>query len=205
MSFPSELWISTGNKGKLSEFKLLLGKEFPEMKIFSIADLPTFSAPPENGQSFIDNARIKAKSLKAMKPGQWILAEDSGLEVEGLGNLPGIHSARYAGPKASDSENVAKLLKMMQIRAVANRSAQFRCSMIVYTPEGQEWTFEGLMKGSIAKAPLGQHGFGYDPVFTPENETKTLAELGSGYKSSHSHRARATAQFIAKLKSSATT
>ena len=197
---PSEIWISTGNKGKLGEFKIIFSKDLPEMKIFSISDLPVFSAPPENGTTFIENARIKAKSLKAMKPNTWVLAEDSGLEVEGLNNFPGIHSARYAGPKASDSENVAKLLKMMQIRNVSPRTAQFQCSMIVFTPTGEEWNFVGNMKGSIAKAPAGQHGFGYDPVFIPDGETKTLAELGSGYKSNHSHRYLAAQAFIAKLK-----
>ena len=128
------------------------------------------------------------------------MAEDSGLEVEGLGNLPGIHSARYAGPKAADSENVAKLLKMMQIRALTNRNAQFKCCMVVYTPTGEEWIFNGELKGQISKSPAGQHGFGYDPVFIPENETKTLAELGSGFKSKNSHRARATMAFIEKMK-----
>lgn len=196
----SELWIATGNKGKLSEFKLLLSKELPHLKVFSIADLPTFTPPPENGQTFLDNARIKAKSLKAMKPGTWVLADDSGLEVEGLGGLPGVHSARYAGPKASDSENMAKLLKMMQIRALSNRNAQFKCCIVAYSPAGEEMIFTGELKGHISKAPAGQHGFGYDPVFVPENETKTLAELGSGYKSKNSHRARATLAFIEKCK-----
>lgn len=197
----SELWIATGSKGKLSEFKLLLSKELPELKVHSTSDLPTFTPPPENGQTFLDNARIKARSLKAMKPGMWVFADDSGLEVEGLGNLPGVHSARYAGPKASDSENTAKLLKMMQIRAVSNRNAQFKCCLVAYTPSGEEWIFTGELKGQISKVPAGQHGFGYDPVFIPENETKTLAELGSGYKSKNSHRARATMAFIAKMKS----
>lgn len=196
-----EIWVATGNKGKLSEFKILFDKDIPQFKVFSIADLPTFSPPPENGATFLDNARIKAKSLKAMKPGAWIVADDSGLEVEGLGGLPGVHSARYAGPKAADSENTAKLLKMMQIRAVANRNAQFVCSLVVYTPTGEELIFNGILKGQIAKSPAGQHGFGYDPVFIPEGETKTLAEIGSGYKSKHSHRSKAALQLIEKIKS----
>jgi XTP/dITP diphosphohydrolase len=199
MNLP-ELWISTGNKGKLSEFKILLSKEHPETKIFSIADLKTFSPPPENGATFLDNARIKAKSLKSVKTGVWVMAEDSGLEVEALGNLPGVHSARYAGPKAQDRENVAKLLKMMQIRAGTNRNAQFRCSMVVYSPEGTEMLFEGILKGQISKTPMGTTGFGYDPVFIPASESKTLAELGLGYKNMHSHRALATHQFLEALK-----
>lgn len=199
MSIP-ELWIATGNKGKLSEFKILFDKEFPGVKIFSIADLSVFSAPPENGKTFLDNARIKAKSVRSIKNTDWVLGEDSGLEVEGLGNLPGIHSARYAGPNARDSENVAKLLKMMQIRAVPNRKAKFVCNMVVYSPTGEELNFTGEITGTIAKAPMGQMGFGYDPVFIPEGETKTLAELGLAYKNANSHRAKATKAFIEKLK-----
>jgi XTP/dITP diphosphohydrolase len=196
-----ELWIGTTNKGKLSEFKLLFENQIPGLVIKSTAELPSYVAPPENGQSFLDNARIKAKSLKAMKPGHWVMAEDSGLEVTGLGGLPGIHSARYAGPKAADSENVAKLLKMMQIRQVADRSARFVCQMVVFTPQGEEWTFLGEMKGQISKTPAGQHGFGYDPVFIPEGETQTLAQLGAGYKNQKSHRTHAGRQFLEKLKS----
>lgn len=196
----TELWIATGNKGKLSEFKILFDKEFPQIKIHSIADLTVFSAPPENGATFLDNARIKAKSVRSIKNTQWVLGEDSGLEVEGLNNLPGIHSARYAGPHARDSENVAKLLKMMQIRNVANRKAKFVCSMVVFTPTGEELNFAGEITGTIAKAPMGQMGFGYDPVFIPDGETKTLAELGLAYKNANSHRARATKSFIEKIK-----
>lgn len=196
----SSLWIATGNKGKLSEFKILFEKEFPQIQIHSQAELPTYSPPPENGSTFLENARIKTKSLKAMKPGEWVMGEDSGLEVEGLGNLPGIHSARYAGPKASDSENLAKLLKMMQIKAVANRAARFLCTMVVYSPTGEEFVFVGELKGQIGKIPAGQHGFGYDPIFIPEGETKTLAEIGSGYKSKNSHRAKATHQLFELLK-----
>lgn len=193
-----ELWIATGNAGKVREYENQL-RSLADLKIRTQADIPGFSPRPEDGKTFLDNARIKARTLKAVRPNVWILGEDSGLEVTGLGNLPGIHSARYAGPKASDSENVAKLLKMMQIRAVADRSARFFCSTVIFTPEGEEWVFEGEMKGTIAKSPTGQLGFGYDPVFVPTGETKSLAELGPGYKVQHSHRAKALQQFLAKL------
>lgn len=194
------IWIGTTNKGKLSEFRILFDRDFPGLKIHSLSDLPTYTQPPENGQTFLDNARIKAKSLKAMKPGTWVMAEDSGLEVKGLGNLPGIHSARYAGPKASDSENVAKLLKMMQIRQIGDRSAHFLCTMVVYTPAGDEWILTGTLDGKIAQKATGTMGFGYDPVFIPNNETKTLAELGPGFKNQNSHRAAATRALIEKIK-----
>jgi XTP/dITP diphosphohydrolase len=195
-----EIWVGTGNKGKVAEFRLLLEKLLPEFQLKSTTDLPTYSAPPENGQSFEDNARIKAKSIRAMKPQTWVFAEDSGLEVDALGNLPGIHSARYAGAKASDSENTAKLLKMLQIRAAGNRKAQFMTVIVAYTPSGEEIVVKGEMKGSIAPLPKGQHGFGYDPVFIPEGQTQTLAELGPGFKAQNSHRAMATQALVAEIK-----
>lgn len=194
-----ELWIATGNKGKVNEYKLGL-KELPDLKIFTQADIPSFTPRPEDGKTFLENAQIKARTLKAVKPGVWILGEDAGLEVEGLNNLPGIHSARYAGPKASDSENIAKLLKMMTIRPIANRNARFVCSTVVFTPDGTEWHFEGSMKGTITTKPVGQLGFGYDPVFMPEGQNQTMAELGPGFKNRHSHRAQALKAFLEKLK-----
>lgn len=194
-----ELWIATGNKGKLAEYKLLL-KELIELQIFSQADVPSFTPRPEDGKTFEDNARIKAKTLRAVKNNAWVLGEDSGLVVEGLNGLPGIHSARYAGPKASDSENVAKLLKMMTLKPMQNRNAKFVCTTVIYMPSGEEMVLTGEMKGEIAKKPAGLHGFGYDPVFIPEGQTQTLAELGTGYKTQHSHRAQALKQFIDKFK-----
>jgi XTP/dITP diphosphohydrolase len=194
-----EIWIATGNKGKLTEYKILFN-ELADFKIFSQGDLPTFSPRPEDGKTFEDNARIKARTLRAVKNNVFIIGEDSGLEVEGLNNLPGIHSARYAGPKASDSENLSKLLKMMTLKPMQNRNARFFCSIVAYTPTGEEWTFTGELKGKIASKPAGLHGFGYDPVFIPEGQTQTLAELSSGYKSQHSHRAKATRLFLEKLK-----
>lgn len=195
----NELWIATGNKGKLEEYTLAL-KNLNLFKIFSQADLKSFTPRPEDGQTFLDNARIKARSVKSLKPEAWVLGEDAGLEVEGLGNLPGVHSARYAGPHARDSENVAKLLKMMQIRNVSPRTAHFKCVAVILTPQGEEWIFEGKLSGKIGLRAVGMMGFGYDPVFIPEGEEKTLAELGPGYKIQRSHRAQALSQFLAKLK-----
>ncbi len=192
-----ELWIATGNQGKLNEFRMLLNRV--PVEIHSQAELPVFAAPPENGDSFVANARIKAKAVKALKASQWAMGEDSGLEVAGLSNLPGIHSARYAGPKASDSENTAKLLKMMQLRAVSSRAAQFRSAIVAYDHQGREHVFEGALKGEIAKAPRGAAGFGYDSIFVPEGQTQTLAELGLAFKNKVSHRARAVAALIAVL------
>jgi len=183
-----ELWISTTNQGKLNEFRNILGDR---CEIHTVGELGFYSAPPETGKTFEENARIKAKTLKAIKPGVWVVADDSGLEVEGLGGLPGIHSARYAGDKAGDAENVAKLLKMVQIRTATNRKAQFVCSLVIYDPAGKESVINGIVKGEIATASRGKGGFGYDPVFIPEGHDKTFSELGAAVKNQLSHRAQA--------------
>jgi len=169
-----ELWIATSNKGKLSEFQVLLNS-LVDLELHHQGELSTFFSPPENGQSFYENAKIKARALHAVKNQAWTLADDSGLEVEGLGHLPGIHSARYAGAHASEAENVAKLLKMMQIRNVTDRKARFVACLVIYTPQGEELKFEAYLNGKIAMKPAGQLCFGYDCVFIPDCQTQTLA------------------------------
>ncbi|MCB0391573.1 MAG: RdgB/HAM1 family non-canonical purine NTP pyrophosphatase [Bdellovibrionales bacterium] len=188
-----ELWVGTSNSGKMTEIKnFFMGTN---VQVHSISELPVYSSPKETGDSFIANARIKAKALKSVKSGVWIMAEDSGLEVMGLNNMPGIHSARYAGEKAKDAENIAKLLKMMSLRSATHREAQFKCAMVVYDPEGNESVFEGLLKGTISRSPKGTSGFGYDPVFIPEGYDKTIAELAPIEKNKISHRVQALRQF----------
>jgi XTP/dITP diphosphohydrolase len=197
MQAAQDLWVATGNQGKLNEFKLLFNRV--PVTIHSQSELPVFSSPPENGDSFAANARIKARAVRSIRDKNWVIGEDSGLEVEGLGGLPGIHSARYAGPKAADSENIAKLLKMMQIRSAANRKARFVSTLVCFDPSGAEHVFTGALDGEIAKAPKGQAGFGYDNVFIPAGESKTLAELGLAFKNRISHRAVAVAALLAEL------
>lgn len=195
----TELWVSTTNKGKLSEFQGLLREK---ITVHSVSELSSYFAPPENGKTFVENARIKAKTLKAIKPGTWVVADDSGLEVEGLGGLPGIHSARYAGEKASDAENNAKLLKMLQIRSPGNRKALFRCVLVAYNPSGEEKVIEGVVHGTIAEKARGTIGFGYDPVFIPEGNTQTFSELGIAVKNQISHRAKAIRELASLIEQS---
>lgn len=192
----TSLWVATTNQGKLNEFRNLMSEH---VEIHSINELTVYAPPPESGKTFEENARIKARSLKAVRPGAWVVADDSGLEVEGLGGLPGVHSARYAGDKASDGENVAKLLKMLQIRSPGRRAAQFRCVLVAYDPSGQEHVLEGIVKGEISSAARGKTGFGYDPVFVPEGHDKTFAELGLAVKNQLSHRAKAIRQLLTLL------
>ncbi len=191
----SKLWIATGNSGKLTEFKLLL-KSLP-FEIHSQKELSVFSQPPENGKTFLDNARIKAKALKSVVANEdWVLADDSGLCVSGLGGLPGIHSARYAGERASMAENIAKLLKMMQIRNISDRKAHFECTLVLLGRSGEEKILTGELKGQIAAKITGTNGFGYDPIFIPENFTQTLGELSDSQKNTLSHRYQACQKLL---------
>jgi len=183
-----KLYIATSNKGKIKEFENLLSDI--NVELHTPADLEFYSSPEENGDSFVANARIKAKSLAAMVNDAWVVADDSGLECEGLEGMPGIHSARYAGANARDAENTAKVLKMISLRT-KNRNARFVCALVAIDPDGNEHIFEGELKGSIASKQSGQTGFGYDPIFIPTDEEKTLAELGPAVKNRLSHRAKA--------------
>ncbi len=185
----NQLWVATTNQGKLNEFKSLLSGK--GIELHSAGELKVYSAPPETGATFLDNARIKARTMKAMKPGVWVVADDSGLEVEGLGNLPGVHSARYAGLKSSDAENNAKVLKMLQIRSPSNRAARFVCVFVAFDPKGNEHILEGVVEGTISESARGTAGFGYDAIFIPAGETKTFGELGLAFKNRISHRGQA--------------
>ncbi len=189
-----EIWIATGNSGKLKEFESLLKGKFD--KVHSQRELDYYAPPEETGATFKENAEIKARSLKALKPQSWVIGEDSGLEVDGLNGIPGVHSARYAGPKATSAENTAKLLKMLQLRSPKNRTAAFRCFMIAISPDGKEYLFEGSLKGEISLAQKGKGGFGYDDVFIPEGRSQTLAEIDFAEKNRLSHRGQATKRFL---------
>jgi XTP/dITP diphosphohydrolase len=195
-----DLWVATGNQGKLSEIKAILEKKSTELgisfNILSLQDIKSFTPPPETGKTFEENARIKTKSLSKIKNDAWVIGEDSGLEVEGLNNMPGVFSARYAGDNARDVENTSKVLKMINLRSAANRKAQFRCVMLAYDPQGKEYKFEGTLKGEIAKDMRGTNGFGYDSIFIPEGFDKTLAELTTAEKNKISHRAQVIDQFL---------
>ena len=184
-----KLWLATTNNSKIREIRSLL--EPMKIEIHTCGELSYYSAPNEIGKTFEENARLKAKSLHAVVPQSWVLAEDSGLEAEGLGNLPGVHSARYAGPKASDAENTSKLIKMVGLKAADNRKARFACCMVLLSPENKETIFSGSLLGEITKGMRGTQGFGYDSVFQPLGESKTLGEMDLAQKNRISHRAKA--------------
>jgi len=183
------LVLATRNSGKTREIRALL-EDFP----VEIKDLNDFGKIPEieeDGLTFDDNAFKKA-SFTARMLGVAALADDSGLEVEALGGAPGVRSARYAGPQATDEENNAKLLKDMQ--GVSNRAAAFTCVISIAVPAGVALTYEGRCEGLITESPVGDNGFGYDPVFFYPPLKKTFAQLSTAEKNRVSHRAKALTQ-----------
>jgi len=186
------LVLATGNEGKIREIEALL-KDLP-LKILTVKDFPEVEPPEEVGESFFDNAFLKARHW-ALATGRLALADDSGIEVDALGGAPGVRSARYAGPEATDEDNIRKLLEEMKGVPWENRTARFRCVIIVYHPSGRWLKAEGVWEGLIAEAPRGDHGFGYDPIFLPVefDFKKTAAELAPEVKNRFSHRGRALA------------
>lgn len=183
-----ELILATGNTHKAEEFALLLqGIGFNIVSASKCGGMPPVV---EDGETFAANAQIKAEALRAIAPTDaWVLADDSGLEVDALDGAPGIFSARYAGSGASDQENLQKLLSSM--KQVKNRSARFRCVLCLIDPEGYLTHYEGISIGTISANPSGTKGFGYDPVFIPEGYNKSFSELGETVKNKISHRAKA--------------
>jgi XTP/dITP diphosphohydrolase len=178
-----KLVLATQNENKVRELRDAL----PGWEVEPIGSV---KMPEETGESFYENARAKARfGRDLVKPGTWAAGEDSGLEVEALGGGPGIRSARYAGEDASDEDNVAKLLD--ELRGAGSRRARYVSELVCLSPEGDEVRAGGTLLGSIADAPRGREGFGYDPVFVPDGESMTVAELGDDWKAHSSHRARA--------------
>ena len=180
------LVIASRNKGKTAEIREYLS-DFP----ISIKDLGDFGPIPEvieDGETFDDNAYKKA-SFTARVLGIPALADDSGLIVDALDGGPGVFSARYAGPNATNAERCAKLLREMH--GISDRNAAFECVISIAMPTGPALTYEGRCEGLITEAPIGNNGFGYDPIFFYPPLKKTFAELTTTQKSRVSHRGRA--------------
>lgn len=153
--------------------------------------------PEEVGETFYENACAKALFGRSVDPpDRWTIGEDSGLEVDGLGGRPGIRSARYAGPEATDEENVARLLEELAGATGAARRARYVSELVCLSPEFREVRGTGTLEGTIADGPRGSGGFGYDPVFVPAGEELTVAELGDGWKAVNSHRAAAARKLL---------
>jgi len=150
--------------------------------------------PPEDGSTYYDNARAKAEAGRSADC--WSLGEDSGIEVEGLAGGPAILSARFAGP---GEDPVAKLLALLEGMTGRAREARYVCELVALPPEGGEVRGTGLLRGLIGEEARGTEGFGYDPIFVPAGEERTVAELGNAWKREHSHRALAVQGLLAAL------
>ncbi len=177
----TQVRLATGNAGKAAELGRLLG--------CTVVPVEEWESPVEDGSTFLANARIKALAGARRHPGEWVVADDSGIEVDALDGAPGIHSARYGGDQLDDAGRVTALLD-----AVANadtRRARFRCVLVAIGPDGQEFSAEGTLEGTLAHAPRGANGFGYDPILIPAADDRTCGELSADEKNAISHRGAA--------------
>lgn len=184
---PLELVLASANAGKCREFRSLLRGR--ALRLRSLADFAPL-ALPEEGDDYEENARRKALCVSRAL-GLAALADDSGLEVEGLGGAPGPSSARYGGPGLDDAGRVAHLLAELRRRPGASRRARFVCVAALARPGGEVLLARGECSGQILDAPRGGQGFGYDPIFQPDGERVSMAELGAARKDELSHRGRA--------------
>ena len=184
--------FATNNEHKLSEVRSIVGEE---IDILSLADIDCNDDIPENADTLEGNALQKAEYI-FQKYGFSCFADDTGLEVEALDGQPGVHTARYAFADHNDPQaNVDKLLNEMKEKS--NRRARFRTAItLILQEDGKPQLFEGIVEGEIATERRGTDGFGYDPVFIPEQREKTFAELGPEVKNTISHRARATKKLV---------
>lgn len=184
------LVVATRNRGKFSEFQVLLSDL--RVRLLSLLDFPHIDLIPEEGDTYAANAEAKALAV-ARATGHVALADDSGLEVEALGGLPGVRSARFLGETATDAQRNAEMLVRLRDVPVDRRTARFRAVVAVAHPNGTVRTFEGSVEGRIAERAAGTQGFGYDPIFLLPELGRTMAELGPQEKNRISHRARAAA------------
>ena len=184
--------LASHNVHKLAELRAAL----PEWKIELLADI---SFPPELGETYYANAYEKARVGSSAAPlDVWVLGEDSGMEVAALGGAPGVASARWAG-----DDHVAKVLSALDGVPRERRGARYVCELVALSPDGAELRGTGIVGGRIAEEARGGEGFGFDPVFVPEGETRTVAELGNDWKSRNSHRARAARQLYERVRAGA--
>jgi len=181
------LLVATRNAHKVGEIRAILGDRF---LVGDLGSLPAMPDVRETGATFEENAALKAVAASLHFDG-WVIADDSGLEVDVLGGAPGVHSARYAGEPSNDAANNALLLRNLERFHGGERSARFRCVIVLARNGRNVAAFSGVVEGTILDSPRGEGGFGYDPLFVPAGFQESFAQLGSRIKNGLSHRARA--------------
>ena len=184
---PSVVRVATGNRHKLEELgAILVG--WPLDLVVAATDYP-----PETETTYVGNARIKARHGRVhSEPDAWVIAEDSGIEVDGLGGKPGVHSARFGG-----DDPVGRLLAALAGSEGESRRGRYVCELVCLLPDGSELRGTGLLPGRVAHAPAGSEGFGYDPLFVPDGEERSVASLGNAWKARGSHRALGAQSLLA--------
>lgn len=191
--------VATGNPHKVSEIEAILGPVMPDVTFLALGQLGEFPDPDENGATFLENALIKAWAATDAT-GLPAVADDSGLVVDALDGAPGIHSARWAGHHGDDAANNAKLLREMDGVADEDRTARFHSCVVLVDPSGMVVQGEGDCEGTVGFSPRGDGGFGYDPLFFPEDTPgRTMAELSADEKNAISHRFHALEALAAQL------
>lgn len=191
----SRLVLATRNPGKIAELHALLAALAVE--VVGLTAYPAVGDIPETGATFLENARQKARAV-CRATGLPSLADDSGLCVDALDGAPGVYSARYAGPGATDAANNAKLLAALAQVPEQDRACRFVCVLVAVAPDGRELTATGVWEGRVAMAPDGQAGFGYDPLFFDPTAGTTAARLSADAKNARSHRGKALADLAAR-------
>ncbi|HHW37639.1 MAG TPA: XTP/dITP diphosphatase [Bacillales bacterium] len=184
----NEILIATKNKGKIKEFSNLFAEK--GVKVSSLLDFPAIEDVEETGSTFIENAKIKAETI-SKQFNKIVVADDSGLSVDALQGRPGVFSARYAGETKNDEANLEKVLLEMAGIPVEKRTARFHCVLAVAIPNEETRIYEGTCEGYITEKPVGENGFGYDPIFYILDREQTMAQLSSDEKNKISHRANA--------------
>lgn len=180
--------VATKNKGKVAEFQQLFAKKGIEVR--SLLDYDHMPDVEETGTTFAENAILKATTIANMLH-ETVIADDSGLIVDALNGEPGVYSARYAGEGKNDQANIEKVLKKLQGVPFEQRTARFYCTLAVAKPNGDVITVDGVCEGYITKSPIGENGFGYDPIFFVPEKQRTMAQLTKEEKNEISHRAKA--------------
>ena len=189
--------VATKNKGKLAEIKEIL-HDFP-FEVISMEEAGITKDIEENGTTFEENALIKAEEICRVT-GEMVMADDSGLEVDYLNGAPGIYSSRFAGEGATDEDKNKKLLKLLEGVPFEKRSARFVCVIAVIFPDGQRFTVKGTCDGYIVFEPIGNNGFGYDPLFFMPEYNMTTAQMEPEQKNRISHRGKALAKMVEELR-----
>jgi XTP/dITP diphosphohydrolase len=192
--------LASRNPGKLREIRSILADERLPIEIVSSDAFPGWVAPEETEPDYAGNALLKARSLASFA-GMPAFADDSGIEVDALDGGPGPRSARFAGEEANDEENLDKLIGVIRLVSPEKRTARYRCVAALVTPGGAETLALGAVEGTLITTPRGSGGFGYDPIFVPEGETRSMSELTPEEKDRISHRGKAFRGLVGALRS----